>query len=130
MQIKKSAMAIAAVAALAVSPAFAANTANFGQVISSIQSSKSAPAQIQGMANVKSVNVVKVSDIAKGENMTALDQAVTKNEADIVALRSALTTNTAVNTALMPALTNAGVGVDAIVAANVESGGVLTVYVR
>jgi mannose/fructose/N-acetylgalactosamine-specific phosphotransferase system component IIB len=130
MQIKKSAMAIAAVAALAVSPAFAANTANFGQVISSIQSSKSAPAQIEGMANVKSVNVVKVGDIAKGENMTALDQAVTKNEADIVALRSALTTNTAVNTALMPALTNAGVGVDAIVAANVESGGVLTVYVR
>jgi hypothetical protein len=130
MQIKKSAMAIAAVAALAVSPAFAANTANFGQVISSIQSSKSAPAQIQGMANVKSVNIVKVGDIAKGENMTALDQAVTKNEADIVALRSALTTNTVVNTALMPALANAGVGVDAIVAANVESGGVLTVYVR
>jgi mannose/fructose/N-acetylgalactosamine-specific phosphotransferase system component IIB len=130
MQIKKSAMAIAAVAALAVSPAFAANTANFGQVISSIQSSKSAPAQIEGMANVKSVNVVKVGDIAKGENMTALDQAVTKNEADIVALRSALTTNTAVNTALMPALTNAGVGVGAIVAANVESDGVLTVYVR
>ncbi len=130
MQIKKSAIAIAAVAALAVSPAFAANTANFGQVISSIQSSKSAPAQIEGMANVKSVNVVKVGDIAKGENMTALDQAVTKNEADIVALRSALTTNTAVNTALMPALTNAGVGVGAIVAANVESDGVLTVYVR
>ena len=130
MQIKKSAMAIAAVTALAVSPGFAANTANFGQVISSIQSSKSAPAQIQGMANVKSVNVVKVGDIAKGQNMTALDQAVTKNEADIVALRSALTTNTAVNTALMPALTDAGVGVDAIVAANVESGGVLTVYVR
>ena len=130
MQIKKPAMAIAAVAALAVSPAFAANTANFGQVISSIQSSKSAPAQIEGMANVKSVNVVKVGDIAKGENMTALDQAVTKNEADIVALRSALTTNTAVNIALMPALTNAGVGVGAIVAANVESDGVLTVYVR
>ncbi len=130
MQIKKSAMAIAAVAALAVSPAFAANTANFGQVISSIQSSKSAPAQIEGMANVKSINVVRVGDIAKGENMTALDKAVTKNEADIVALRSALTTNTAVNTALMPALTNAGVGVDAIVAANVESDGVLTVYVR
>ena len=130
MQIKKSAMAAAAVAALAVSPAFAANTANFGQVISSIQSSKSAPAQIQSMADVKSVNVVKIGDIAKGENMIALDQAVTKNEADIVALRSDLTTNTAVNTALMPALTNAGVGVDAIVAANVESDGALTVYVR
>ena len=32
--------------------------------------------------------------------MTALDNAVTKNEADITSLRSALTANTTVNTAL------------------------------
>ena len=75
---------------------------------------------------MKSVNVVKVGEIAKGENMTALDNAVTKNEADITSLRSALTSNTTVNTAL----TQANVNVAAVVAADVGSDGVLTVYTR
>ena len=71
------------------------------------------------------MNVVKVNDLAKGENMTALDQAVTKNEADITSLRTAMTTNTAVNTAL----TDAKVDVSTVVAADVGSGdGELTVF--
>jgi hypothetical protein len=126
MLLKKSVLAVGMVAALAVPTSFAASKANFGQVISSIQASKTGASQIEGITEVKSVNVVKVNDLAKGENMTALDNAVTKNEADITSLRSAMTTNTTVNTAL----TNANVDVAAVVAADVGSDGVLTVYTR
>ena len=126
MLLKKSVLAAGLVAALAVPASFAASNANFGQVISSIQASKTGATQIQRITEVKTVNVVKVADIAKGENMTALDNAVTKNEADITSLRSALTSNTTVNTAL----TQANVDVAAVVAADVGSDGVLTVYTR
>ena len=126
MLLKKSVLAAGLVAALAVPASFAASNANFGQVISSIQASKTGATQIQGITEVKTVNVVKVAEIAKGENMTALDNAVSKNEADITSLRSALTANTTVNTAL----TNANVDVAAVVAADVGSDGVLTVYTR
>ena len=126
MLLKKSVLAAGLVAALAVPASFAASNANFGQVISSIQASKTGATQIQGITEVKTVNVVKVADIAKGENMTALDNAVTKNEADITSLRSAMTSNTTVNTAL----TQANVDVAAVVAADVGSDGVLTVYTR
>ena len=126
MLLKKSVLAMGLVAALAVPASFAASNANFGQVISSIQASKTGAAQIQGITEVKTVKVVKVADIAKGENMTALDNAVTKNEADITSLRSAMTSNTTVNTAL----TQANVDVAAVVAADVGSDGVLTVFTR
>ena len=126
MFLKKSVLAAGIVAALAVPTSFSASNANFGQVISSIQASKTGATQIEAITAVKSVNVVKVADLAKGENMTALDNAVTKNEADITSLRSALTANTSVNTAL----TNAKVDVAAVVAADVGSDGVLTVYTR
>jgi hypothetical protein len=126
MLLKKSVLAAGIVAALAVPTSFAASNANFGQVISSIQASKTGATQIQGITEVKSVNVVKVTDLAKGENMTALDNAVTKNEADITTLRTALTANTTVNTALA----TASVDVASVVAADVGSDGVLTVYIR
>jgi hypothetical protein len=126
MLLKKSVLAAGIVAALAVPTSFAASNANFGQVISSIQASKTGATQIQGITEVKSVNVVKVADLAKGENMTALDNAVTKNEADITTLRTALTANTTVNTALA----TASVDVASVVAADVGSDGVLTVYIR
>ena len=127
MRIQKSALAAAGiVAVLAATPAIAASDPNFGKVISSIQAAKTGPTQIQGLTTVKSVNVVQVNDLAKGENMKALDEAVTKNESDITSLRSALTANTAVKTAL----TNAKVDVSKVVATDIASDGILTVYVR
>jgi hypothetical protein len=119
--------AVSAVAILAVTPAFAASgDANFGQVMSSIQASKTSPTQIQGLTTVKSVNVVQVDTLAKGNNMKALDEAVSKNESDITSLRGALTANIAVSTAL----TNAKVDVSKVVATDIAADGVLTVYVR
>ena len=128
MHIQKSFFAAASVIALlSATPAFAAaNDPNFGKVISSIQAAKTGPTQIQGLTTVKSVNVVQVNDLAKGENIKALDEAVTKNESDISSLRSALTANTAVKTALM----DAKVDVSKVVATDIASDGVLTVYVR
>lgn len=127
MRISKSVVAAASIAAaLAVAPAMAANDPNFGQVMSSIQAVKTSPTQIQGLTTVKSVNVVKVDDLAKGENMKALDEAVTKNQSDITSLRTAMTSNTAVKTAL----TNANVDVSKVVATEIGSDGILTVYVR
>lgn len=127
MRMNKSVLAAAGLAAaLAIAPAMAANDPNFGQVISSIQSSKMGSTQIQALTSVKSVNVVKVDDLAKGENMTALDQAVSKNQSDITSLRTAMTSNTAVKTAL----TDANVDVSKVVAAEIASDGTLTVYVR
>jgi len=118
--------AVSMAAALAVTPAMAANDPNFGQMMSSIQAAKTSPTQIQGLTTVKSVNVVKVDDLAKGNNMQALDEAVTKNQSDITSLRTALTSNTTVNTALM----NAKVDVNKVVATEIGSDGILTVYVR
>src|SRR5687768_13200037 len=116
MRFNKMIIAAAAVTALSVSPVIAASNANFGQVISSIQASKTEASEIQALTTVKNVNVVNVSDLAKGENMTALDQAVTKNEGDISSLRTAMTANTAVNTAL----TDAKVDVSTVVAADIS----------
>jgi hypothetical protein len=126
MRFNKMIIAAAAVTALSVSPVIAASNANFGQVISSIQASKTEASEIQALTTVKNVNVVQVSDLAKGENMTALDQAVTKNEGDITSLRTAMTANTAVNTAL----TDAKVDVSTVVAADISGDGELTVFVR
>lgn len=126
MIIKKTAMAVAIGATLLAPAAFAATKANFGQVISSIQASKMKASSIKSVTEVKSVTVVKIADLAKGENMTALDNAVTKNDADIVALRAAMTSNTAVDTALQ----GAGVDVQTVVAADISSDNTLTVYVR
>ena len=113
--------------ASALAPAFAASgQANFGQVISSIQSSKKEAAEIQGLTTVKNVNVVKISELTDDGNKTALDQALTKNDADIQALRTALTSNTSVNTAL----TQANVQVASVVAADITPDGAITVFVR
>ena len=127
MRITKSILADAGAAGgLAFAPAMAANDPNFGQGISSIQASKTGSTQIQGLTTVKSVNVVTVDDLAQGENMKALDEAVTKNQSDITSLRTAMTSNTAVNTAL----TTNNVDVNKVVAAKIEGDGMLTVYVR
>ena len=130
MIIKKTIVAAALVAAFAVPATFAASTnANFSQVMTSIQASKTGATQIQGLTDVKSVNVVKVADlpdISQGQNKTDFDNAVTKNDADITSLRTAITSNAKVNSALQ----QQNVDVNSVVAADVGTDGTLTVYVR
>lgn len=127
MKYHKLLIAAAGVSVFALAPAIAqTGQPNFGQIISSIQSSKKEATEIQGLATVKNVNVVKISELADDGNKTALEQALTKNDADIQALRTAMTSNTNVNTAL----TQANVQVASVVAADATPDGALTVYVR
>ena len=99
--------------------------ADFGQVMSSVQGAKLGAAKIKALKKIKNVNIVKVSDMATAENKTTLDTAITKNKGNIASLRSALNSNASVKTALE----DASVDVEAVVAANITSDGMLTVYV-
>jgi hypothetical protein len=67
-----------------------------------------------------------VSDLAKGNNMEAFDNAVSKNQADITSLQTAV----GANTALKAKLDAQSVATSDIVAANVEADGSVTVYVK
>ena len=126
MSIKKIAMA-AVIGATMLSPvAFAAGTPTWDHALMSVQSSKMGAQNIQGLTTFKSVNVVKISDLAQGQDMTKFDAAVTQNNADITALQTALTAKPEIN----KALTDANVQVAQIVAADVDADGIVTVYVR
>ena len=100
--------------------------ANFGSVISAIQAGKTNVGAIQGLTSVSNVKVVKVSELAKGNNMEALNNAVSKNQADITSLQTAV----GANPALKAKLDAQSVVTSDIVAANVEADGSVTVYVK
>ena len=126
MMIKKLALA-AVIGASMLSPvAYAAGTASFDQVMTSVKASKMGAEKIQGLTAVKSVNVVKISDIAQGQDMSQFDAAVTQNTADITALQTALTAKPEIS----KALTDANVQPTQVVAADVAMDGIVTVYVR
>ena len=99
--------------------------AEFGRVLSSVEEVKLGVTKIKALKKIKNVNIVKVMDIATAENKTTLDTAINKNKGDIASLRSALNSNAPVKTALE----DASVDVEAVVAANITSEGMLTVYV-
>ena len=100
--------------------------ANFGTVMSSIKAGKTNVGAITGLTAVSKVNVVKVSDLAKGNNMQALDKAITDNQADITGLQTAISGNTA----LKAKLDAEQVQASSVVAADVEADGSVTVYVK
>lgn len=100
--------------------------ANFGSVMSSIKAGKTNVSAITGLTAVNEVNVVKVSDLAQGNNMQALDKAISENQADITGLQTAISGNTA----LKAKLDAEQVQASSVVAADVEADGSVTVYVR
>ena len=100
--------------------------ANFGSVISAIQAGKTNVGALQGLTTVSNVKVVKVNELARGNNMEAFNNAVSKNQADITSLQ----TTVGANTALKAKLDAQSVTTSDIVAANVEADGSVTVYVK
>ncbi len=100
--------------------------ASFGTVMSSIKAGKSNAASIQSLTDVNTVNVVRVGDLANGNNMQALDKAVVDAKADIDGLHTAIDANAA----LKAKLDAQSVTTSSIVATTVESDGSLTVYVK
>ncbi|MEP9387178.1 hypothetical protein [Mesorhizobium sp. KR9-304] len=100
--------------------------ANFGTVMSSIKAGKTNVSAITGLTMVNKVNVIRVGDLAKGNNMQALDKAITDNQADITGLQNAI----GANAALKAKLDAESVEASSVVAANVEADGSVTVYVK
>jgi hypothetical protein len=99
--------------------------ANFGQVMAQIQTAKTDAAAIQTLTAVTRLNVVRIGDIAQGENLAALQAAQEKYAADVAALRTVLQSNQPVASQLQAA----GVDTGRVVAANAGADGVLTVFV-
>jgi hypothetical protein len=100
--------------------------ANFGTVMSSIKAGKTNVSAITGLTTVNKVNVVKVSDLAQGNNMQALDKAITDNQTDITGLQTAISGNAA----LKAKLDAEQVQASSVVAADVEADGSVTVFVK
>ncbi len=94
--------------------------------MSSIKAGKTNVSAITGLTTVNKVNVIRVGDLAKGNNMQALDKAITDNQADIAGLQTAISSNTA----LKAKLDAESVQASSVVAANVEADGSVTVYVK
>ena len=72
-----------------------ATTPSFGTLISAINSASAHNAKLTAMTDLTAANVqlVNVEDLLKGENVEALNNALTKNEADITTLRATLDAN-------------------------------------
>lgn len=100
--------------------------ANFGTVMSSIKAGKTNVSAISALTTVSNVNVIRVGDLAKGNNMQALDKAIADNQADI----SGLQTMIGANTALKAKLDAESIQASSVVAADVEADGSVTVYVK
>lgn len=125
INIRKLAMAGAVGAAFLTAAAPAIAQANFGQVVSSIQTVKKSTDAVKAMTEVKSVTVVKVADL-KDMDANALTNAMDKNKADIDELHKALMANAKV----AEALGGAAVDVNSVVGVDISSDNVLTVYVQ
>ena len=109
----------------AAATANASASTDFTQLMTSVQGAKAGTTQIQDLTSVKSLHVVKITDIATGNNRAALDGAMTTHKQGMASLRSAVCTNTAINAAL----SKKSVDCKTVVAANVSADGALTVYV-
>ncbi len=98
--------------------------ADLGTVLSAIQASRNTATAIQAMTTVGAVNIVKLSPT--GDDKQALDKAVGDNQADITGVQAAIMANKALKTKLDAET----VDTSAIVAANIEADGTVTVFVR
>jgi len=101
-------------------------SADFTQLMTSVQGAQAGTTQIEGLSSVKSVNVVKITDIATGDNQATLDGAMTAHKQGIDSLRSAVCSNAAIHAAL----SKKSVDCKNVLAANVSADGALTVYVN
>ncbi len=65
---------------------------NYGQLISALNRTQSTTAQLASMKNLttNNIKIVKVQTIVTPDNMTALNAAVTRNQAQLAALRRTL----------------------------------------
>ena len=77
-------------------------TPNFGSLIAAINAASQHASHLQGMTTITPANVqvVNVADLLKGNDVSALQNAIEKNQATIDSLRSTLGANQALNTVI------------------------------
>jgi hypothetical protein len=99
---------------------------NFGDVISSIRAGKTNAEQLGTITDVSKVKVVRVDELAKGENANALENALTENKEQVSDLQAAVEQNTA----LKAELEKQQVQASSVVATKTEADGSVTVFVQ
>jgi hypothetical protein len=104
---------------------------NFGSLISAINSSAAHNDKLKAMTEVTAANVtlVNVEELLQGNNVEALNAAITKNEADVKALRSTLSAPAlAVVTTALSENKPTALTADDVVATEVLADGKVVVY--
>ena len=99
---------------------------NFGNLVAALNNISAQIQQIQALNNVNVVDVVDASDIASGNNVQVLNDAIKHNKVDIVKLHNVLNKNEVVKNAL----NKNNVSVNRVVAVSVLSGGDIVVFSR
>jgi len=109
---------------------------NFGSLISAINASAKHNDHLKGMTTVNATDVqlVNVADLLKGNDASALTNALTKNQSDIESLRTTLGANNTINGLITgtpaPGATSADAKLSTadIVAADVGADGKIVLY--
>jgi hypothetical protein len=96
---------------------------NFGQLMASLNALPT-PADVGAISGTPTINVVDVSDLLKGNNAAALNNALDRNETQLAELKTAITANSTLSAALQAQQVN----LDDVVAIDVAAGGEITVY--
>jgi hypothetical protein len=101
---------------------------NWGTLMSSINNSSTEVTELQGLKNLTATNVqvVNVSDLAKGNNMEALHNALQRHDADITKLRTAV----GANTVITQQLKSKNIAANRVVAIDVDPTGTVYVFVQ
>lgn len=103
----------------------AAVGATFDSAVTAIEGSAATTQSIATMTEVSDVRIVSVSDL-EGHDATAVERAVSENEAGIEDLRAAVDANAA----LSQEIEAQGVESERVIAAHVEADGAVTVFVE
>ncbi|WP_274424590.1 hypothetical protein [Chelativorans sp. YIM 93263] len=100
--------------------------ANFGSVISAIQAGGTAAGDVEAVTDASNIEIVRVSDLAQGESMNAVDEALANNQTSIDELRTAVEASSTVS----QRLEQEQFQTEDVVAAESSADGSLTLYVR
>jgi hypothetical protein len=101
-----------------------AGQATFGNLIAALNNVSAQIQQVQALNNVNAVDVVDVNNVASGNNVQVLNNALNNNNVNIVRLRNVLNNNEVIKRAL----NNNNIAISDVVAIDVLSGGNIVVY--
>jgi hypothetical protein len=98
--------------------------ATFGNLIAALNNVSAQVQQVQALNNVNVVDVVDVNNLATGNNIQALNDAINNNNVDIVELRNVLNKNEVIK----DSLNKNNVSINDVIAVEVLSGGDIIVF--